>query len=106
MKVFKFILLLLSLVIISCKPTKYADLEDGLYANMETNKGAILLKLEFEITPITVANFISLANGTNDYVVDSLRGKPYYNGLVFHRVIKYFMIQGGDPTGTGSGSPG
>ena len=46
MKVFKFIIILLSLVIISCKPTKYADLEDGLYAIMETNKGAILLKLE------------------------------------------------------------
>jgi cyclophilin family peptidyl-prolyl cis-trans isomerase len=106
MKFFKFTVFLLSLVIISCKPTKYSDLEDGLYANMETNKGAILLKLEFEKTPITVANFVSLAKGTNDNVVDSLKGKPYYNGLVFHRVIKDFMIQGGDPTGTGSGSPG
>ncbi len=106
MKVFKFIIILLSLIIISCKPTKYTDLEDGLYANMETNKGAILLKLEFEKTPITVANFVSLANGTNDNVVDSLKGKPYYNGLIFHRVIKDFMCQGGDPSGTGSGSPG
>jgi len=77
-----------------------------LYANMETNKGTILLKLEFENTPITVANFVSLAEGTNKQLVDSIKGNPYYNGIAFHRVIKDFMIQGGDPTGTGSGSPG
>ncbi len=106
MKISKIIIILLSIVIISCKPAKYADLDDGLYANMETNKGTILIKLEFEKTPITVANFVSLANGTNEYVLDSLKGKPYYNGIVFHRVIKDFMIQGGDPTGTGSGDPG
>lgn len=106
MKIHNYIIILLSIIVISCKPTKYADLEDGLYANMETNKGAILLKLEFEKTPVTVANFVSLANGTNNYVGDSLKGKPYYNGIVFHRVIKDFMIQGGDPTGTGSGDPG
>ena len=106
MKVFNFIIILASIVVISCKSTKYKDLEDGLYANMETNKGTILLKLEFDKTPITVANFVSLANGTNDFVSDSLKGKPYYNGIIFHRVINDFMCQGGDPTGTGSGSPG
>jgi cyclophilin family peptidyl-prolyl cis-trans isomerase len=98
-------LVLLSLVV-SCKPTQYADLEDGLYANLETNRGAILLKLEYEKTPLTVANFVSLAQGTNDYVSDSLKGKPYYNGLIFHRVINNFMIQGGCPLGTGAGNPG
>lgn len=102
----KLIIIVLSLLVISCKPTKYADLDDGLYANMETNKGDILLKLEFEKTPITVANFVSLATGTNKYVVGSLKGKKYYNGIVFHRVIKDFMVQGGDPTGTGEGDPG
>ena len=106
MKLVKFIIGTFLLLIISCKPTKYADLEDGLYANMETNKGEILLKLEFEKTPITVANFVSLANGTNKQLADSLKGKPYYNGVAFHRVIKTFMIQGGDPTGTGEGNPG
>lgn len=106
MKIIKFLIVVFSLVIISCKPTKYADLDDGLYANIETNKGAILLKLEFEKTPVTVANFVSLAEGTNKQVVDSLKGKPYYDGIIFHRVLKDFMIQGGDPTGTGSGSPG
>ena len=106
MKNKSYIILLLSIVVFSCKPTKYADLDDGLYANMETNKGAILLKLEFEKTPITVANFVSLAEGTNNYIVDSLKGKPFYNGIIFHRVISNFMIQGGDPLGTGEGDPG
>lgn len=106
MKIFKFVLVVFTLIIISCKPTKYAGLPDGLYANMETNKGEILLKLEFTKTPITVANFVSLADGTNKQLADSLQKKPYYNGIAFHRVIKDFMIQGGDPTGTGNGNPG
>lgn len=106
MKLFKLGILCCALAVVSCKPAKYADLEDGLYANMETNKGDILLKLEFDKTPITVANFVSLANGTNDFVADSLKGKPFYDGLKFHRVIPDFMIQGGDPKGVGSGGPG
>lgn len=106
MKILKLSILILSLVIVSCKPAKYANLEDGLYADMVTNKGDILLKLEFENTPVTVANFVSLAEGTNEFVVDSLKGKPFYNGLKFHRVIPDFMVQGGDPLGTGSGNPG
>ena len=104
MKFFK--ILALAVIIVSFKPTKYADLDEGLYADMITNKGDILLKLEFEKTPITVANFVSLAKGMNTEVEESLKGKPYYNGIIFHRVIKDFMIQGGDPTGTGSGNPG
>jgi len=106
MKIVKVLIVVFSIAIIACKPTKYADLADGLYANMETTKGEILLKLEFEKTPVTVANFVSLAEGTNNEVTDSLKGKPYYDGIIFHRVIKDFMIQGGDPTGTGEGSPG
>ena len=102
----KLIIIVLSLLVVSCKPTKYADLADGLYANMETNKGEILLKLEFEKTPATVANFVSLAMGTNPYVVGVKKGKKYYNGIVFHRVIQNFMIQSGDPLGTGEGDPG
>ncbi|SNR39052.1 peptidylprolyl isomerase [Lutibacter flavus] len=106
MRIFKLVLIVFSLIIVSCKPTKYADLEDGMYADMITNKGTILLKLEFEKTPITVANFVSLAEGSNEQVVDSLKGKHFYDGLVFHRVIKDFMCQGGDPLATGSGDPG
>ena len=71
MRKYQILILAISFIVISCKPTKYADLADGLYANMETNKGTILLKLEFDKTPITVANFISLAEGTNKYVADS-----------------------------------
>ena len=78
---------------------------NSIHANIETTKGNILLNLEFEKTPMTVANFIGLAEGTikND---SKPLGTPYYNGIVFHRVIADFMVQGGDPTGTGSGGPG
>lgn len=80
---------------------------DGIFAEIVTNKGKITLELEYQKTPITVANFISLAEGTNTFVTDAkLKGKPFYDGLKFHRVIKDFMIQGGDPQGTGAGSPG
>lgn len=80
---------------------------DGIFANIETNKGTIVVQLEYQKTPVTVANYISLAEGTNTFVTDEkLKGKPFYNGLKFHRVIKDFMIQGGDPIGNGSGGPG
>ncbi|GFR87655.1 peptidylprolyl isomerase [Elysia marginata] len=66
----------------------------------------MIVKLHYKKTPVTVANFISLAEGTNPYLADSLQGKPYYDGVIFHRVIKDFIIQGGDRTGTGLGNPG
>ncbi|MDY0090472.1 MAG: peptidylprolyl isomerase [Flavobacteriaceae bacterium] len=84
----------------------YSQTADGIYAEIQTNKGKILLQLEYEKTPVTVANFISLAEGTNTEVKTSLKGKRYYDGLKFHRVIANFMIQGGCPDGTGSGDPG
>ncbi|AWI26991.1 peptidylprolyl isomerase [Flavobacterium pallidum] len=80
---------------------------DGIFAEIETSKGKILLSLEYQKVPITVANFISLAEGTNAFVTTPDRkGIPFFNGLKFHRVIADFMIQGGDPNGNGSGSPG
>lgn len=80
-------------------------MKDGLYASIKTSKGTILINLEFEKTPGTVGNFVALAEGNLENKVKP-QGTPYYNGLKFHRVIADFMIQGGCPLGTGTGSPG
>ena len=79
---------------------------EGIFAEIYTNKGKIALQLELKKTPITVANFITLAEGKNEFVTNERKGKPYYDGLKFHRVIANFMIQGGCPLGTGAGDPG
>ena len=84
----------------------YSDLSDGLYADLETSKGNIILELYYEQAPTTVSNFVALAEGNHPVVDNQHQGKRYYDGLKFHRVIENFMIQGGDPTGTGSGGPG
>ena len=96
---------LLTLIFLQCN-NKFSHLEDGLFAQLETNKGDILMKLNKEKTPNTVANFVSLAEGDNKFVSDNFQNKKFYNGIIFHRVIKDFMIQGGDPTASGSGGPG
>ena len=75
---------------------------DGLFARIKTNRGEIVVRLEYAKTPLTVCNFVGLAEGT----LTATGGKPFYDNLTFHRVIADFMIQGGDPTGTGSGGPG
>jgi len=80
--------------------------QDGIFAEFNTAKGKIVVELEYKKTPITVANFISLAEGNNPKADAKFKGKPYYNGLKFHRVIANFMIQGGCPNGTGTGDPG
>ncbi len=82
--------------------TAAAISKDGLYAIMNTSKGAIVLELYYQKAPLTVSNFVGLAEGT----LDAAKGKKFYNGLTFHRVIADFMIQGGDPLGTGTGGPG
>jgi len=80
-------------------------MNDGLYAKLNTNKGAIVLALEFEKTPGTVGNFVALAEGAMENSAKP-QGTPYYDGLKFHRVIDNFMVQGGCPQGTGTGDPG
>ena len=97
--------LIILIINFSCNMSQKNN-NDTIYASIETSKGIIKTQLFFNLTPVTVANFISLAEGENKEVSEQYKGKKYYNGITFHRVIPEFMIQGGDPTGTGSGSPG
>lgn len=101
-----YLLAFITIMITSCKTSKRADLGDGIFADIKTSKGDIIVRLEQDKTPITVANFISLAEGTNTFVSEEYKGKKYYDGIIFHRVMKDFMIQGGDPLGQGTGNPG
>ncbi|NNC35278.1 MAG: peptidylprolyl isomerase [Croceitalea sp.] len=80
-------------------------MQDGIYAKFNTSKGEILVKLTHDKTPGTVGNFVALAEGNMENKAKP-QGKPYYDGLKFHRVIPDFMIQGGCPQGTGTGDPG
>tara|TARA_B100000902_G_scaffold39800_1_gene47337 strand:+ start:181 stop:1113 length:933 start_codon:yes stop_codon:yes gene_type:complete len=80
-------------------------MKEGIYAKFETDKGDILINLTYKLTPGTVGNFVSLVEGKLENSAKP-QGTPYYDGLKFHRVIPDFMIQGGDPQGTGVGGPG
>ena len=113
MKQISWILLVLIVGLSGCKSSKYPDLKDGLYAELQTDKGNILLQLRPDKAPVTVANFVTLAEGTNPYVKKEYKGKHFYDGLTFHRVVSKatgaqqdFVIQGGDPLGNGQGGPG
>ncbi len=96
--------------LIAISPAKaQTELRDGMYAQMQTNKGLILLRLFYDKTPQTVANFVGLAEGSKqwrDPDTQQLKQSKFYDGIKFHRVIKDFMIQSGDPLGTGAGGPG
>ena len=100
------VLLTILALAVSCKSSKYTDLGDGIFADIQTTKGDIVVKLEHVKTPITVANFVTLTEGTNPFVSDKYKERRYYDGIIFHRVMKDFMIQGGDPDGIGTGNPG
>jgi len=104
-KTLQLIVLFLVVTATSCKE-EYPDLEDGLYAEFITTKDTMIAKLFYDKVPVTVANFVALAEGTHPMADEEFKGKPYYDGLTFHRVMDNFMIQGGDHTATGSGTPG
>ena len=104
----KTLLLLISVLFFSLTASA-GTLADGLYAKMQTSKGEIVLRLFYKRAPLTVSNFVGLAEGSKEWkdpVTGKARKTRYYDGLSFHRVIKDFMIQGGDPLGTGTGGPG
>ena len=99
--------LLLALLVVAsgalmAEETGALPLSDGLYAEFVTPRGTVVCELFFEQTPLTVASFVGLAEGT----LGPRPGEPYFNGLKFHRVVPDFVVQGGDPLGTGSGGPG
>ena len=80
--------------------------QEGIFAEINTVKGKIVVELEYKKTPVTAANFIALAEGKYTKAEAKFKGKPYYDGLEFHRVVADFMIQGGCPDGKGTGGPG
>jgi peptidyl-prolyl cis-trans isomerase A (cyclophilin A) len=86
------------------------NLGPGVYALFETTQGDFTVKLYDDMAPNTVENFIELATGTKDWqhpvTSEAFQDTPYYDGIIFHRVIQGFMLQGGDPSGTGTGGPG
>ncbi|WP_029034791.1 peptidylprolyl isomerase [Salinimicrobium terrae] len=106
MKKISFLLLSSILLAFTACNEDYPELEDGMYAEFKTNRGTFIAELFYQATPMTVASFVSLAEGESTMAEEQYREKPFYDGLVFHRVIGDFMIQGGDPEGTGSGGPG
>ena len=102
--------ILYSLITVFFSVTASAEtIDEGLYAKMQTSKGEIVLQLYYKRAPLTVANFVGLVEGSKEWkdpVTGKARKTRYYDGLSFHRVINDFMIQGGDPLGTGTGGPG
>ena len=95
-----------ALVLMAALPAaaQNTQLADGLYAEIKTDRGTIICSLEYQKVPMTVSNFVGLAEGT--LKANGSTGKKFYDGLTFHRVEPGFVIQGGDPAGDGSGGPG
>ncbi|MDP5170851.1 MAG: peptidylprolyl isomerase [Bacteroidia bacterium] len=96
----------LTSLLVACEtPKARTDLGEGLFADIETKHGEIILRLAYDKAPLTVANFIGLAEGTIPNEIKPA-GEPYFDGMTFHRVEPGFVIQGGDPLANGMGTPG
>jgi peptidylprolyl isomerase len=93
---------ILAACVMSCGQAGAAGQPDGLYAKLTTSKGEVLVQLEYKKAPLTVGSFVGLAEGR----LDASKGKKYFDGLSFHRVVANFVVQTGDPKGDGSGGPG
>ncbi len=99
-------LLLAMLLLSACEPAvQHPELGEGLFAGIRTKYGTVYVRLAVDKAPLTVANFVGLAEGSISNTFRS-SGKPYFDGLTFHRVEKGFVIQGGDPQANGTGGPG
>lgn len=102
--------LLLMLLLASISRAQEKPLKPGTYAHFETSLGTFTAQLESKLAPKTVENFIGLAQGTKEWkdakTGQMIMGKPFYDGLIFHRVVNGTLIQSGDPTGAGTGGPG
>jgi peptidylprolyl isomerase len=96
--------ILLALATAESALAQVKDLPDGLFAEITTNRGVIVMSLAYDKAPMTVSSFVGLAEGT--IKANGQTGKRYFDGLTFHRVVAGFVIQGGDPKGDGSGGPG
>lgn len=92
-------------LLFACQDEKDAPLPNGIYAQFLTDHGEIICRLEYQKVPMTVGNFVALAEGTMENTFKGA-GEPFFDGLTFHRVVSNFMIQGGDPQGNGQGGPG
>ncbi len=101
--------LLVCLIFGSCGDIQAQPASDGLYARFDTSKGVFYCRLEYTLVPRTVANFVGLAEGTKrfiDYSVNKITNRPFFDNLIFHRVVTNFVIQGGSPNGLGTDDPG
>ncbi|SDG61300.1 peptidylprolyl isomerase [Psychroflexus sediminis] len=103
---FSLLLLALLAFLIQACSSPYSELEDGLYAEFETSKGDFIAELYFQDVPMTVGNFVAHAEGIHPLTEDRYKDQRLYDSLIFHRVVKDFIIQAGDPRGTGRGGPG
>lgn len=92
---------ILALASVSCA-NKEEKLPDGLYARIDTNRGQMVINLEYRKAPLTVVNFVGLAEGS----LEGTMGTPFYDGLTFHRIDEGFAVMGGDPAADGTGDPG